>query len=227
MTGNEPRDSGPRPDDVSARVDEAMSAGTDVRAEVERITREALAGRRLDADGVRRVVRAVGDGAAAAAARHPDTARKSVGEALDGLQAALAHGAETTRLAIEEAASRVEGYSREELKDALADLGTLESRMLDSLSQAARAGSETGARILNDFVEHARRNGTRLGTDVGAAMRDLTRSLPEAARESALSGLDAMGETGARALEAASGALDALADALRASVRRGGRDRSE
>lgn len=227
MTDKDTATDGPTPQDVSAQVDEAVSAGIDVRAEVERITREALAGQWPDPDRVQRVIRAVGEGAATAAARHPDTARQSVADALDGLQGALSHGAETARLAIEEAAGQAQGYSRDGLEKALADLSKLETMMLDALSQAARTGSDVGERILSDFVAHARRNGTRLGNDVSAAMRALARDFPEAARESALAGLDAMSEAGARAFEVASGVLGAFADALRDSARGKGNSRRE
>lgn len=223
MTSDDPNRE-PTPDEVADEVRGAFGEGEDTRAEVERITREALSGGRLDFERMRRVVQAVGEGMRAGAAGRSTAGREAVADALEGLQAALGHSAESAKLAIEEASARGGAYSEAELRRALRDLGTLEAMMLDALERAAVAGRDAGAGALADLVEHARRNGTRLGTDVDAAMRALAAGLPEALRESTLASLDLMREAGARAADVAGGVLDGLAQALRSSAGRTDRD---
>jgi len=200
---------------VEERVRSAVADGGDIAAEVERITRDALASGRLDLQRVRAVAEAVGRGASAGAEGLPGHGREALSSALDGLQRTLIRGAGDARLAVEEAASHVGAYTEGELKRRVEEIRTLESMMLDSLSATAKASSAAGAAVLDDLVTHARRSGTHLGNEVETSMRALSQSLPEALRESALAGLGAARESGARAAEVASGLLSGVAEALR------------
>lgn len=200
---------------VEEQVRSAVEGGGDIAAEVERITREALASGRLDFKRARAVVEAVGRGASAGAEGRSDHARHAVSSALEGLQRTLIRSADDARLAMEEAASNVGSFSQGELERRLEEVRTLESMMLDSLAATAKSSSAAGAAVLDDLVAHAKRSGTRLGDEVEATMRTLAKSLPEALRETALAGIGAARESSARAAEAASGLLSGVAGALR------------
>lgn len=202
------------PEEIREQVRQAVNEGNNIAREVERIAGEALEMGRNEFERMRAVIENIGRGASAGASEQADTARKEVNEAFEGLQNALLHALENAKLATEEQAAKAEGFYENELKQRLQEMQQIEKTMLDSLSQAAKAGTDTGAAALNDMVEHARRSGTRLGEEVEKSMRTLSTSLPEALRETVLASMSAAREATARAAEVASGMLSGVADTL-------------
>jgi len=133
---------------------------------------------------------------------------------------------ESAKLAVEESTSKMSEYSETELKQRLAELRDMEKTLLDTLSATAKSGAHTGTEILEDLVKHARRSGTRLGSEVETSMRSLAKSLPDALRETAVAGFGAARETSARAAEAASGLFKGIAETLRDNDAHEGKDNS-
>jgi len=216
------------PDDVEERVREAVGSAQDVRAEVERITRDALTRGHVDFERMAAVAQAVGRGATQGASARPQEARRAVSDAVAGLESVFIDTARDLRLAAQEAGGRVGSAWEGEFKRSVEDLQAVESLMLDALERATRAGRDAGADVLDDVVRHARRSGTRLRDEVDAGLRDLASGLPEAMRELVLAGVGVARETGAIAAEAASGVLTGIAGALRATPRTGrGQDRDD
>ncbi|MEX2516753.1 MAG: DUF6781 family protein [Gammaproteobacteria bacterium] len=201
-------------EEIREQVRQAVAEGENISREVERITGEALELGRVEFDRLQAVIENIGRGASAGASEQPDNARRDIKAAFEGLQNALLHAFENAKLATQEQAARVEGFYEKELKLRLQEMQQMEKTMLDSLSDAARAGTDTGAAALNDLVDHARRSGTRLGEEVDKSMRTMAKSLPEALRETALAGMSVAREATARAAEVASGVLSGVADTL-------------
>ena len=208
-------------DALEVQVREAVERGEDINAAVERLSRDALAHGRVDAEGIREVIKAVGRGASEGAGAHGEQAREALSAALGGLEQALGQNAEAAKLSIEEAAGKAERFSREDLRRALNDLRNLEGMMLDTLSEVAAAGRSAGADILRGLADHGRAQGTVLGRRVDDSLRALSTHLPTALREMALAGLGAARETGSRLAEAAEGALKGVSDALGENKGRG------
>lgn len=205
------------PEHVEEQVRKAVEDGRDIAREVERITSEALSLGRLEMQRMKEVIEGVARGASEGAGDSPAPGREAVSEALDGLQNAMLQSFESAKLAVEESTSKVNEYSETELKQRLAELRDMEKTLLDTLSATAKSSVSTSTDILEDLVKHARRSGTRLGSEVETSMRSLAKSLPDALRETAVVGFDAARETSARAAEAASGLFRGMADALRDS----------
>ena len=212
---------------VEEQVRKAVAEGENVAREVERISRDALQTGLAEFDRMKNVIESIGRGASAGASEQPDTARKAVSETFEGLQNALLHTFENARLAAEEQSARMESYYENELKTRLKEMQQLEKAMLDSLSEAARSGTDAGTAALEDLVNHARRSGTRLGEEVERSMHTLSKSLPEALRETALAGVGAAREATARAAEAASGVLSGVASVLHDKDRDGSGDKKQ
>ena len=212
---------------VEEQVRKAVSEGENIAREVERISRDALKSGMEEFDRMKGVIESIGRGARAGASDQPDEARKAVSETFEGLQNALLHSFESARLAAEEQAARMEDYYEKELKVRLKEMQDMESAMLDSLSKAARSGTDAGAAALEDIVNHARRSGTRLGEEIQRSMHTLSKSLPEALRETALAGVGAAREASARAAEVASGVLSGVANVLHDKDRTGNKKRSD
>lgn len=200
---------------IESDVREAVEGSDDIRAEVERITRSALTEGRLDTAALKSIIQAVGRGASAGAGGHGERARHALAEALDGLDAAMARHAEGAKLSIEEALGKIEEFSQKDVRQALERLRGLESLMLDTLKEVADAGRVAGTDMLGSLVEHARRGGTALGEEVETTLRTVASRLPQTLQDTALAGLGAARETGARLAETASGFLAGVAEALR------------
>jgi len=216
MTSNQDKP-GLSAEEVEAQVRQAVAEGENISREVERIAREALEVGKVEFERLKSIIESIGRGASKGADSQPDQARKEVAAAVDGLQNALLATFENARLATEEQAARVEGYYENELKARLREMQEMENTMLDSLAQAARAGSDVGAAALDDLVKHARRTGTRLGEEIDSSMRKLAKSLPSALRETVQAGLKAAREVTAGAAEVASGVLSGVAGVLHES----------
>lgn len=213
MTTSEEQ-SGQSAEQIEEQVRQAVSDGGNIARDVERISREAMQTGLQEVERMKTVIESIGRGAAAGANEQPDEARQAINESFEGLQDALLHSFEQAKLAAEEQVNHAQSYYETELKARLSEMRQLETAMLDSLTQAARTSTATGSQALSDLVAHARHSGTRLGTEVNQSMRTLSKSLPEALRESALVGLGAATEATARAAEAASGVLSGVANVL-------------
>jgi len=211
---------------VEEQVRKAVEDGRDIAREVERITSEALSLGRLEMERMKTVIEGVAKGASEGAGDSPAPGREAVSEALDGLQNAMLQSFESAKLAVEESTSKMSEYSETELKQRLAELRDMEKTLLDTLSATAKSGAHTGTEILEDLVKHARRSGTRLGSEVETSMRSLAKSLPDALRETAVAGFGAARETSARAAEAASGLFKGIAETLRDNDAHEGKDNS-
>lgn len=212
---------------IEEQVRKTVAEGENIAHEVERISRDALQTGLQEFDRMKDVIESIGRGASAGAGEQPDEARKAVSETFEGLQNALLHTFESARLAAEEQSARMESYYENELKQRLKEMRDMETAMLDSLSKAARSGTDVGTAALEDIVNHARRSGTRLGEEIERSMRTLSKSLPEALRETALAGLGAAREASARAAEVASGVLSGVASVLHEKDRTGSGDKKK
>lgn len=213
MTSSDQQD-GQSAEQIEEQVRQAVSDGENIARDVERISREAMQTGLQEVERMKTVIESIGRGAAAGASEQPDDARKAIGESFEGLQDALLHSFEQAKLAAEEQVNHAQNYYETELKARLTEMRQLETAMLDSLTQAAKTSTASGSQALNDLVAHARNSGTRLGAEVNQSMRTLSKSLPEALRETALAGLGAATEATARAADAASGVLSGVADVL-------------
>lgn len=200
--------------DVQAAVDgEEATIAERVRA----ITLRALSQGVLDAAALKQVIAAVVKGAQQGIARPGGERTAALREAVRGLDEALVSAAEATQLAVQEAASRTGEFSRESLKTAVDQLGTLESQFVDTLADAAKSASGHAQATLRDLAEHARSSGTAVGGRVRTALSQLARSAPAAAREQVEGGRQTLRNEAALLANLAAGVLRGIADRLHAA----------
>jgi hypothetical protein len=208
VTGNAER--------IEEDVEAAVGGGSaDVREEVRRITLEALRDRRLDTEGVKRVMQAVVDGARRGSSDLGGQGRQKLSEAISGLDDALAAAAEATDLAVREAVGRGREFSRKELERTLDGLSSLETMFVDTLRSAARSASGFAADTLNDLAEHARGSGTSVGSRVNASLSQLRKAVSEMASARLEAGAETLRSGGAALADVAAGFLAGIADRLR------------
>lgn len=161
--------------DTSVLEDEVrntMARGDNVQQTVRDLTVKALS-RKHDPESLRRIMRSVTEGVRQGAqqrlehtAASPHTVLASVSDALAGLDAALAKLMETSKLALEEAAGRAQKFSDEDLTRVRAELESVESLFLETVRSSASAAQTAISEVLHDFVVHAKRNGTAVGSQL-------------------------------------------------------------
>ncbi len=188
----------------------AVENGGDLRQQVYELTLNALREGRLDKERVRAVVSAVTEGVSEAAERAGRPVNEALAEAVAGLDAALVKAAEAVKLALEEAASHLEEFSQQDLRRALDELDSVETVMLETLSEVGSKAGTTVRVVVEDLVRHARHSGTAIGRYVAQVRESVGNRLRQALHE----GIDAARVT-ARSLAAlAAGFFAAIADGL-------------
>jgi polyhydroxyalkanoate synthesis regulator phasin len=199
---------------LKAGVKAAVESQEDIREKVRRLTVEALAEGKLEAEQVKAIIESVIQGASLGIETHGNRARQALEEAVKGLEDGLIKAAEASKLALEEAASRADEFTAQEVKRAFEQLVELEKLYLDTLAEVAKKGSAQAGEILADLVRHARDSGTAVGEYLAEVMQTLPRKLQEAGQWGFKAGLDAARTTGAQLAAIASGFLAGIAEAL-------------
>jgi hypothetical protein len=158
---------------LEAKVRNSIAQGNNVREEVRDFTLKALSTQDQDQKSLRKVVTAVMKGVSEGARQklqqtpvQTQTVLEPIRDAVAGLDAALAQLAEASKLALEEAAGRAQKFSNEELTRARAELESVEGLFLDIVQASASAAQELVKETLGDLINHAKRNGTAVGSQV-------------------------------------------------------------
>jgi hypothetical protein len=158
---------------LEAKVRNSIAQGNNVREEVRDFTVKALSWEDQDQKSLRKVVTAVMKGVSEGAQQklqqtpaQTQTELEPIRDAVAGVDAALAQLAEASKLALEEAAGRAQKFSTEELTRARAELESVEGLFLDIVQASASAAQELVKETLGDLINHAKRNGTAVGSQV-------------------------------------------------------------
>ncbi len=197
--------------DVEAAVAEDPSR---IAERVRQITLGVLSDGRLNSAELKDVMASVVKGARQGIVRPDEGSAEAIREAVKGLDQALAAAAEATQLAVREAAGRTSEFSRQSLKKAVDELGSLETLFIDTLSDAAKDSSGHARATLEGLAEHARASGTAVGGRVEAALTQLTQAVAEATRGQVQAGADTMRQQAVLLAGIAAGMLKGIADRL-------------
>jgi len=158
---------------LEAEVREAIASGTHIQETVHRLTLEAMNAKHIDLESLQRIITAVMDGVHDGAAHQlqhatnqAHAAKSQITEAVAGLDSALAGFAEASKLAVQEVTSQARKFSDTELQRTRSDLEGLESLFLDTLHRTGTAAQGVIAEILLDLSQHAKNNGTTVGSQL-------------------------------------------------------------
>ena len=195
---------------VEDAVRETVTSGVDLYQQVRTITLKALTERELDMGNIKSVVQAVGKGISSGISHRNEPAKTAFKQSIDALDDALGQTAEASRLAIEEAASRVGEFSHHDLNQAAEDIKDLEAMFLETIGTVARESNDTVFDIAEDFIAHARSNGTSVGRQTQSAMQSLNH-LRQIGQETIVSNTTA---TSSALAQIASGLLSGIAESL-------------
>lgn len=197
--------------DVEAAVaDDAAGISERVR----QITLEVLSQGQLDSTALKEVMRAVVKGAQKGIKRPDDVSATALREAVKGLDQALASAAEASQLAVREAVGRSGEFSKQSIKKAVDELGSVESMFIDTLADAAKASTGHVRDTLHGLAEHARNSGTAVGKRVNGALSQLTQAIADVTQQQMQAGADTLRQQAALMAGIAAGILKGIADRL-------------
>jgi len=191
---------------------ESVKQGENLRTAVREVTLNALRGRELTLEQIKRVVRTVTEGVSAGAAAPNVDADRVLGEAFAGMDEAVLKAVQANHLALQQLSAQGEGGSR--MQKALDDLERLEDQFLNTIRDATKKGSQQLREQWAALLQQKEASGTATQTQIeqtleqfGDRMRDAVRQQ----RRMALKAGEAMAENFATL---ASGILIGLTEGL-------------
>ena len=149
---------------------EAVAGGASIRDAVRDLVVRALSHQPLTQDYIRAVATSMLEGTVAGAPQGSTETAQALREAAEGIDEAIARAAQASHLAIQEAAGRVDEFTENDLRQALRDLGQLETMFQDVVNSLAKGGSKVSRGIAEDIAHHFERAGTDTARAVRRAM---------------------------------------------------------
>jgi len=186
-----------------------------LRNRMRELTAEMMTTGRLDSQGVKEVMHALGGGAAFQPPMDSPEARAAFADAVRGLDDALQQSAQATHVALQALASRGKEFSDNDLKEAFASLQKLQEDYVAVANRIAEATTGHLRRELVDLALHAQRVGADASVRAAQVMSEFASKMSGSSREKAASGIEAARDYGARMTMLTSGLLAGFADALR------------
>jgi phosphoribosyl-ATP pyrophosphohydrolase len=194
----------------SAQTDEQA-----IRERVRELTSQVLAGGRLDTEGVKEVVRAMGGGTVFPRQMDSDETREAFAAAVRGFDETLQSSAQAVHEALQALAARGKDFSDNDLKNAFAALQKLQEDYVATANHIADATTGNIRRELVDLALHAQRVGADASVRIAQVMSEFAGRMGGNYRGRAASGLDSARQYSANMTMLTSGLLAGFADALR------------
>jgi len=173
---------------LESEVREAIAHGNNVQQAVRDLTVKALS-TRPDFESLRHILTAVMQGVREGAQQRMQNnsgethaVLESIRDAVAGLDTALAQFAEASKLALEEAAGRAQKFSSEELAHLRSELESIEHLFFEVVQASASSAQQAVSETLRDFVTHAKRNGTAVGSQLEDTLTAFNREISSTGR---------------------------------------------
>jgi hypothetical protein len=160
---------------VTMFAEASAKQGEALRKAVAKATLQALQGRELTLDSIKKVVKTVAGAASLGAARNPASAvdvEAMLAKALAGIDSALLQAVEANRKALQQFVSTGVGVTEKPMKMALANIEKMEDTFFDAVAKASKTAGPMQAPW-----EHALSVMKMKGSDTGAQAAQTVESL--------------------------------------------------
>ena len=167
---------------ITMFAEASTKQGEALRKAVASATLQALQGRELTLESIKKVVKTVAGAASMGAARNPASAvdvEAMLGKALAGIDSALLQAVEANRKALQQFVSTGVGLTEKPMKDALANIEKIEDTFFDAVAKASKTAGP-----LQAPWEHALAVMKMKGSDTGAQAAQTVESLLAQAQSS-------------------------------------------
>jgi len=160
---------------VTMFAEASAKQGEALRKAVANATLQALQGRELTLDSIKKVVKTIAGAASLGAARNPASAvdvEAMLGKALAGIDSALLQAVEANRKALQQFVSTGVGVTEKPMKMALANIEKMEDTFFDAVAKASKTAGP-----LQAPWEHVLAVMKMKGSDTGAQASQTVESL--------------------------------------------------
>ena len=160
---------------ITMFAEASAKQGETLRKTVSNATLQALQGRELTLESIRKVVKTIAGAASVGATRNPASAvdvEAMLGKALAGIDSALLQAVEANRKALQQFVSTGVGLTEKPMKDALAKIERMEDTFFDAIAKASKTAGP-----LQAPWEHALSAMKMKGSDTGAQATQTIQSL--------------------------------------------------
>ena len=160
---------------ITMFAEASAKQGETLRKSVSNATLQALQGRELTLESIRKVVKTIAGAASLGAARNPASAvdvEAMLGKALAGIDSALLQAVEANRKALQQFVSTGVGLTEKPMKDAMANIERMEDTFFDAIAKASKTAGP-----LQAPWEHALSAMKMKGSDTGAQATHTIQSL--------------------------------------------------
>ena len=167
---------------ITMFAEASAKQGEALRKAVSNATLQALQGRELTLESIKKVVKTIAGAASLGAARNPAGSvdvEAMLGKALAGIDSALLQAVEANRKALQQFVSTGVGLTEKPMKDALANIERMEDTFFDTIAKASKTAGP-----LQAPWEHALAAMKMKGSDTGAQAAQTVESLLAQAQSS-------------------------------------------
>ena len=178
---------------ISMFAEASAKQGEALRKAVSRATLQALQGRELTLDSIKKVVKTVADAASMGAAKNPASTvdvEAMLGKALAGIDSALLQAVEANRKALEQFVSHGVGLGEKPMKDALANLEKMEDAFFGAITKASKAAGPLQA-PWEQALAALKMKGSETGTQATETVQGLLAQAQTTLRDTRAGGLRA------------------------------------
>ena len=178
---------------ISMFAEASAKQGEALRKAVSRATLQALQGRELTLDSIKKVVKTVADAASMGAAKNPASTvdvEAMLGKALAGIDSALLQAVEANRKALEQFVSHGVGLGEKPMKDALANLEKMEDAFFGAITKASKAAGPLQA-PWEQALAALKMKGSETGTQATETVEGLLAQAQTTLRDTRAGGLRA------------------------------------
>ena len=178
---------------ITMFAEASAKQGETLRKTVSNATLQALQGRELTLESIRKVVKTIAGAASVGAARNPASAvdvEAMLGKALAGIDSALLQAVEANRKALQQFVSTGVGLTEKPMKDALANIERMEDTFFDAIAKASKTAGPLQA-PWEDALSAMKMKGSDTGAQATQTIQSLLSQTQSSLRSSRASGMRA------------------------------------
>jgi len=199
---------------LKSLAQESVKQSENLRVAVREVTLNALRGRELTVDQIKRVVKSVTEGVNLGAATSKLDADKVLSEAFSGMDEAVLKAVQANHIALQQLSAQGQSLRDSQLKRALDDLERLEDEFLGAVKEATRKGNKQLREQWASVLQRKEADGTATHSQIEKTLEEFGERMHEAVKQQRRMALKATESMAENFATLASGVLIGLTEGL-------------
>ena len=193
---------------------ESVKQSENLRVAVREVTLNALRGRELTVDQIKRVVKTVTEGVNLGAATSRVDPDRVLTEAFNGIDEAVLKAVQANHIALQQLSAQGQSLRDSQLKKALSDLERLEDEFVGAVKEATRKGSKQLRDQWATVLQRKEADGTATQTQIEKTLEEFSDRMHEAVKQQRRMALKATESMAENFATLASGVLIGITEGL-------------